>query len=213
MRVGIVSGGPKEDLPNLSNKKIDYWIGADHGAIYILEEGLPLDLALGDFDSINEEQFSQIQLKAHRMITYPSNKDETDTQLAIIEALKVQATEIVLFGGTGGRFDHTFANVWLLHQIIKEHPTIHFSIIDKQNKIEMLLPGEYTLKKDNLYKYISFYSISEKVENLNLIGFKYPLNNESLPIGSILCISNEFIKDNGNVSFSKGILLLVRSSD
>lgn len=213
MRVGIVCGGPKEYLPQLKEETIDYWIGADYGAIYLLEGGLPLDLAIGDFDSITKEQLNLIHLNAKQVLTYPSMKDETDTQLAIMEAIKVKATEIVLFGATGGRFDHTFANVWLLQQVIKDYPEVACSIIDKKNKIEMLLPGEYSIKKEEAYPYISFYAISEKVEKLNLTNFKYPLQDETLLIGSILCISNEFIKDYGNVSFSSGILLLVRSTD
>lgn len=213
MRVGIVCGGPKEYLPPLKKEMIDYWIGADYGAIYLLEEGLPLDLAIGDFDSISKEQLTNIHLNARQVLTYPSMKDETDTQLAIIEAIKVKATEIVLFGATGGRFDHTFANVWLLQQLVKDYPEITCSIIDKKNKIEMLSPGEHRVKKEEAYQYISFYSISEKVEKLSLTNFKYPLQDESLFSGSILCVSNEFIKDYGNVSFSSGILLLVRSTD
>jgi len=213
MKFGIVSGGPDNLLPDIKKYKVDYWIGADFGAITIIEKQLPLYLAIGDFDSIDECQLEIVKANAKMVQTLPAQKDETDTEVAINKAIQLGATEILLFGATGGRFDHTFANIWLLIQLKNKYPAIHIHIVDKNNKIELLLPGTYLLENEKKYKYISFYSVGINVENLNLKDFKYPLHNYLLPIGSILCSSNEFVKDNGNVSFSNGILLVVRSHD
>ena len=61
-------------------------------------------------------------------------------------------------------------------------------------------------------KYISFVPLTLKLRS-TLDGFKYPLKNRHISIGSTLCISNELISDNGTFSFSEGILLVIRSSD
>ena len=51
------------------------------------------------------------------------------------------------------------------------------------------------------------------VENLTLLGFKYPLSNRHISFGSTLCISNELISEYGTYSFTSGILLTIRSKD
>ena len=62
-------------------------------------------------------------------------------------------------------------------------------------------------------KYISFVPVSLNINGLTLEGFKYPLKDCHISIGSTLCISNELIRDYGTFSFSEGILIVVRSSD
>jgi thiamine pyrophosphokinase len=62
-------------------------------------------------------------------------------------------------------------------------------------------------------KYVSFVPLTLNVKGLNLEGFKYPLKDRHITIGSTLCISNELIGDNGTFSFSEGILLVIRSND
>jgi thiamine pyrophosphokinase len=62
-------------------------------------------------------------------------------------------------------------------------------------------------------KYISFLPMTLAVTNLTLDGFKFPLKDRHISMGSTLCISNELISDYGTFSFSKGILLVIRSDD
>ncbi|WP_328286278.1 hypothetical protein [Peribacillus psychrosaccharolyticus] len=62
-------------------------------------------------------------------------------------------------------------------------------------------------------KYISLLPVMGNAEGISLDGFKYPLQNSYLPMGSTLCISNELISEIGNYSFTSGILLVIRSSD
>ena len=69
------------------------------------------------------------------------------------------------------------------------------------------------MEKIDHLKYISFIPMTTSVENLTLTGFKYPLNNEHISFGSTLCISNELITNLGTYSFTKGILLVIRSAD
>ena len=90
MKIGIVAGGPREEIPQLHSYKneIDYWIGADSGAIVLLEQGIPIHLALGDFDSVSELEYEQIKQHTVNIKEYPSEKDETDLELALNEGLK-----------------------------------------------------------------------------------------------------------------------------
>ncbi|SEB19688.1 thiamine pyrophosphokinase [Thalassobacillus cyri] len=212
-RIAIVGGGPKRYIPELKayHEERMIWIGADQGAEVLYEQEIPMQLAIGDFDSVTENRLGEIRGYAAVTEVYPEEKDDTDLELAIKAAIKEQPDEIYLFGVTGGRIDHTLANIHLLHQT--ERAKIKAIIIDKQNHIELTTPGEHQVKKNNSYPYISFIPMSLTVENLTLQGFYYPLENKNLPIGSTLCMSNKLVKESGTFSYSQGILLLIRSRD
>lgn len=214
MIVHLVAGGPKELTPNLNEYNTDpniFWIGVDKGTQYLLKSQIIPNMAIGDFDSITEEELENYKFNLPNIQIFKPEKDETDMELAIHYALKKNPSKIRIFAATGGRLDHLFANVFiLLHQFSAKNTTIE--IIDRQNSIEVKQPGEYMIENDPLYKYISFIPLTV-VEGLSLRGFKYELTNHTVPFGSTLCISNELIQDNGNFSFTNGILLVIRAND
>ena len=146
-------------------------------------------------------------------VRFMPEKDETDMELALNWTLKQRPEKIRIFGATGGRIDHTFGNVQLLIQAIQNEIRVDVEIIDQQNIIFVKKPGEYKIEKMDDKKYVSFIPISNDVKGLTLKGFKYPLNDRHIQVGSTLCISNEIVNDCGTFSFSEGILLIVRSTD
>lgn len=120
-KIGIVGNGPIETLPDLKQYKddVDVWIGADRGALYILNHGIKAYYAVGDFDSVNEEEKLKIKANAIVYEEYPARKDETDLELAIQKAFDKDPSTIYLFGFTGGRLDHELINIQLLYRIRK----------------------------------------------------------------------------------------------
>jgi thiamine pyrophosphokinase len=133
-------------------------------------------------------------------------------ELALNWGIEQGASEIRIFGGTGGRLDHFLANVQLLLKPIIQASQTVVMIVDQKNQLFLKQEGIHPIHRMPEKKYISFIPITN-VENLSLIGFKYPLTNRHIPLGSTLCISNELNKDSGTFSFTKGILLVIRSCD
>src|SRR5699024_9915230 len=86
-------------------------------------------------------------------------------------------------------------------------------VIDKWNRIEIVEAGRHSVKKEDFYPYVSFISLTEKIEQLTLEGFAYPLHNFQLRWGSTRCVSNEIIDNIGAVSFESGKLLIIQSRD
>ncbi|GGE65877.1 thiamine diphosphokinase [Priestia taiwanensis] len=213
MHIHIVAGGPKEYLPSLQDFQEEnvIWVGADRGVYYLLEQGIVPHEAFGDFDSVTEEELSFIQEKITHVHIFPSQKDETDLEIAISWALEQQPTNIKLFGVTGGRFDHTLANMQLLVKGIEQK--VLMEILDRQNRICMKEAGEYSVQKEEEYPYLSFVPFTKEVTGIFLRGFKYSLTNASIQWGSTLCISNELVEDTGTYSFLSGIVIMVRSKD
>jgi thiamine pyrophosphokinase len=211
--IALVAGGPKENLPQL----LDYdhkdviWVGIDRGVLYIQELGLPLAYAFGDFDSISKDEKNELTKYFPNLSIYSAEKDKTDTELALEWALQQKTETIQIFGATGGRIDHMMGNI---HLLLKTTTVLsNIEIIDIQNHITLFTPGTYTIKKHKDWKYISFIPISHEVKGITLEGFKYPLINCHISIGSTLCISNELIHELGTFSFHDGIILMIRSRD
>ena len=213
LTVGIVGSGPENYLPNLRaySELVDIWIGADRGALFITKHHLFIDHAIGDFDSVTADEFEEIERKTKCMIKVPVEKDETDLELALNKAVEYDPTNIFLFGVTAGRKDHELINIQMLYRMA--NMGIHGKIIDKDNEIELISPGTYTITKNIDLPYISFLPFSETVEGLSLEGFRYPLMDETLTWGSTKCISNELSSEFGNVSYKRGILLVIKSRD
>jgi thiamine pyrophosphokinase len=215
MFINILGGGPEEFIPDLHNYGEDkgIWVGVDHGVFRLLHHGIKPDMAFGDFDSVNEDEWKLIEENVNQINRYLPEKDETDMELALNWSIKQSPEAIRIFGATGGRIDHFLANIQMLGKKENLHPSITIEIIDKQNYVQIVPPGEYTLKEKCESKYVSFLPLSTEIEELTLTGFKYPLQKRNISLGSTLCISNELIQPTGTFSFSGGILMVIRSHD
>ena len=213
MKTLIVTGG-SVDLAFLKSfitcNEYDYIIGVDKGAQYLFEAGIQPNLIVGDFDSISpiviKELTKDSRIKVNRFI---AEKDETDTHLAIMEAIDMGSTHIDLFGGIGTRIDHTIANIHIL--MIPLEKRIKCRIINNNNIISLI--DKTTCFQRNDYKYISLIPLTSTVTGISTQGLKYELNGYTMRQGISIGISNEFIKDKATVSLTDGILMVIRSRD
>ena len=109
---GIVQPGRAVDT---ALGRADMVIAADSGAQAALQYGIVPAYIVGDLDSLDEQALADARERGSQVIPAQPEKDETDTELAVLVALKHGATEITLLGALGGsRIDHTLANVLLL---------------------------------------------------------------------------------------------------
>lgn len=212
MRICLLLGGPMSNVPDLTPYKDDYWVGIDRGAFRLLEMGITPKAAMGDFDSLSSKELAFVRDNVVFVEQYPAEKDETDAMLGITYALNKKADEILVFGATGGRMDHTLANLFMLTYESYQAAIPVTTFVDKQNTLKMYQPGRYELEKQDKMKYIAFTVVSAEVTGLTLEGFKYPLNNATYPFGSALS-SNEFVDEHGVLSFSEGLILMSQSHD
>jgi thiamine pyrophosphokinase len=215
MIINILAGGPENLLPDLHEYEAEnvIWVGVDRGVFHLLNRGIKPKIAFGDFDSVSQEELTFIENQVANMKRFKPEKDETDMELALNWALAEHPAAIRLFGATGGRIDHFLANVQLLYTPLKEKKSVDIYLIDRFNEVFLKGPGTHKLKKMKNEKYISFVPLTLNVTNLTLEGFKFPLKNRHISLGSTLCISNELINDYGTFSFSEGILIVIRSHD
>jgi len=184
-------------------EEVDYVVGVDKGAYELLLNGVKVDLAIGDFDSVNEEEFEVIKTKAKKIIKLNKEKDDTDLEHLFANYLSSDDL-ITCYGVLGQRLDHTYNNILLL----SKYDNLNITYLDYQNKITLLKEGVNKIKKTN-YKYFSIYAASNSI--LSLSSCKYPLAFHSLKVNDTLITSNEIENDEAIIKIKEGKVYLIET--
>ncbi|MED0667276.1 thiamine diphosphokinase [Bacillus badius] len=216
MKVIIAAGGPEKELPDMNafDEGDVYWIGVDRGTVYLLNRGITPQAAFGDFDSVSKEEWNYIQQEVKSIHTFPAEKDETDLELALQWSLSLHPKQLTVLGATGGRLDHFFGTVSLLANKKVVSDDLEVEVVDRLNRLSVCHgPVKRKVWQDPAYKYFSFFPVTKEVKGLTLEGFKYPLADHTVQLGSTLYVSNELEGESGTFSFTDGILMVIRSSD
>lgn len=212
VRAVIVAGGPEVDLKQLESliRDDDLLVIADGG----LRAALALDLTpagvLGDFDSASPAEVAEAERRGWPLTRVPRQKDQTDTELAVNWALEQGASSIVLAGATGGRLDHTLANVMLLASLTATG--IATLIIDGRHEVRALTGGELVVDGEP-GTYFSLIPVAAEVTGVNIEGAEYSLNNATLNLGETLAVSNGFCGASVRISCKSGLLLVVTAKE
>lgn len=174
------------------------FIGVDKGAGYLLANNIKMLFAIGDFDSLNQEDFNKLNELDVKIVKLATHKDETDLEYAIQYLQALGYDYFNVYGAIGQRIDHSITNMNLL----KKYPCI--SLYDDYSKVFILSAGEHSII-DNEYKYYSFYAIEEC--SITLTNFVYPLDDYLLKLDDTLCISNE-LKIGAKIIVDKDIIVV-----
>ncbi|WP_068785622.1 thiamine diphosphokinase [Paenibacillus phocaensis] len=209
-RVLIFAGGRLDPGMLREVRSDDVLIGADRGALFLVEHGMKPHLAVGDFDSVSAEELALIQNNSLELLACdPIDKDLTDTELAFDLAVRRNPAEIVLTGVIGTRLDHTLANLHMLLRAAEQGITC--AIWDEYNYVTLC--GSVCRVEDRGYTYVSLLPLTPEVTGITLDGFMYPLHNATLRIGQSLAVSNQLAAPVGTVHVAEGWLLVIQSRD
>lgn len=189
----------------------DCIIGIDKGLEFCYWNHILPRYILGDFDSIDPKILDYYEHQDIPVKRYQPEKDASDTRIGLELALKLNSRRIFLLGATGGRLDHYMANLQSLIVPLKQHARAW--ILDSQNVITVLDGKTELLKKEQFGKYVSFFSMGDRVEGLTLTGFKYPLRNYTMTNDDGIGVSNEIEEEKAVVDFKSGLVLMVMSKD
>lgn len=204
-RCVLICASPDVDVDfceeNISHN--DYVVCADGGYDIAKKLGIVPGLVIGDFDSSKEENIT-----AGEVIKLPRSKDDTDTMYCLKEIVKRNFTEVLILGGTGGRLDHTIANLAALKFLYKNNCSA--ALLDKDNQI-IYTESEYIIesKKNST---ISIFTFGCEFAAVTLKGFKYIINDYKLMSDIPLGISNICQEDKAVVQVKSGGVLIIINS-
>jgi len=215
-RVNILLGGPKSEYPDELSKSIKAisgpWVGADRGSLYLLENGIVPEIAIGDFDSISKKEQKLLQDNVPDFEKFPPEKDDTDSELCLLAAReKFNAQEYYVYGATGGRIDHFLVNLFLPFdpRFLDFYDKLYYKA--GSNTVRFFKPGSYTVYHENSMKYIAFVNLGP-VTQLNIIDAKYKLADFDAD-HPVSWSSNEFVGQTIDFSFRSGIVAVIQSKD
>lgn len=208
----IIVGAGDLTVGQLSLREDDFLIAVDGGLSYCgILEAEP-DLILGDFDSLTEGEAEALRTLEkeipERIIRLRPEKDDTDMLYALKWALDQGYREFRLYGATGGRFEHTFANIQCL-LYLKNHGAVGY-LMDGNGMI-LVLKNEAVRFQADLEGYLSLFSLGACAKGVNIRGMKYPLVDYTMTNDFPIGISNEFIGEEAEVSVEEGELVCMIS--
>jgi thiamine pyrophosphokinase len=190
----------------------DFLIAVDGGHRHIKLLGLNPSLMIGDLDSMQKNDAQQLQEAGVELLRFPPEKNETDLELALLEASTRGYQNILIVAGLGGRLDQTLGNLSLL-----KAPFLQKCLI----KMDDGCSEVWNLKNDNYPEglqvlgekgeVISLLAFGSMVKGIITEGLKYPLVGEDLSSYQTRGISNEMLGSVARVSILGGELIVIHT--
>ena len=194
--------GAGENKSNLSwVKGSSLIIAADGGYSYLNNLGLEPDLLVGDFDSQNQIP-NAVKIKKLNI-----EKDETDTYCCIEEGIQQNCDEFRLFCCTGGRIDHTLANIQTLAYLAQKEKRAF--LFDGDFVLTAVTPKTPLSFNEGASGTISVFSYNESAVGVTLNGLKYSIKNQRISNTFPLGVSNSFKGEKSIITLEQGVLIVV----
>lgn len=209
-RAVVVMGGVTPDLSLISALEIDgaLVVVADSGAVHAMDAGLPIDIAVGDFDSIPASLLEELERSEVRLERHPTSKDATDLELAIDVAIREGADVVTVVGGHGGRVDQSLANMFIISSPVYAHISIH-AVIDSA-LVSVVHGGCGVTFRGEPGNIVTLLPAHGDAIGIRTVGLEYPLNGETLSMGTTRGVSNVMLGGQASVSLDNGTLLVIR---
>ena len=168
-------------------------LAADGGAAFLAGLGIVPQAVVGDFDSLDGGVAGELQAAGVELLRHPARKDVTDGELAVEEALRRGAAEVLLAGGTGA-LDHTLGHLAILHRL--QARGIAARLVAPDLTVAVLTaPAGVTLAAPAGVR-VSLAPAGADA-TVSLAGFEYPLDRGLLPADACLGLGNHVTASGG----------------
>lgn len=202
-------GLPKdvERLQKLA-KDADHVIATDGALDHAIACDIPVDTLIGDLDSLADATHLEERYPDLEILRYPADKDWTDLELAIDWAIERAPSSISVYGASGGRIDHTMANLALLEKGL--HTGIPIEMISGNESVRFL-QGSLTFEDAEIGDRVSLLPISLFC-TLSTQGLRYGLESDKLFRGQGRGVSNVVVSLPASVAVESGVLAVIHAT-
>ena len=181
-------------------------VAADGGLDRALSLGLPVDVVVGDLDSVSPAALARAEAGSVRVVRHPQAKDATDLELALDEAAALGASRVLVVASDGGRLDHLLASLLLLasgRYAALELDALVGEALVHVVRGERALPG-------TAGELLTLLPLGGPAVGVTTDGLAYPLAGETLDPGTTRGVSNVFTGPQARVAVDSGVLLAIR---
>jgi thiamine pyrophosphokinase len=189
---------------------VDRVVAADGGAHGAVRLGFGIDLLVGDGDSIDPAELARLEASGVPIRRAEREKDESDTELAVLAAIELGARRVIVVGAFGGRrLDHALANIGLL-----AHPDLagrSCVLIAAETRVTLLTGPADASFTGRMGDLVSLLPFGEAVTGITTAGLAYPLRDEPLVVGPARGLSNVRAETTARIAFRTGRLLVVET--
>jgi thiamine pyrophosphokinase len=207
----LVTGGDAPDpevLDRVPKSDRVVVIGADSGAGHALSLGLVVDIAVGDFDSIDTAVLDALERDGVDIRRHSVDKDATDLELALDVAIGLGVEQILLLGGHGGRLDHLLGNAMVLADA--RYCGVRLSALMGSAVVTVVHPGMEIELTGVAEDYVSVLAVHGPAHGVHLEGLLWSLDGATLAAGTTLGISNRFLGTTARIRIGSGTVLVIQ---
>lgn len=206
----ILGGGAQSGLMRRELKDAELIVCADGGAAHCVAAGVRPGVVVGDMDSIDPKLLRSLEATGVEVVRADRHKDETDAELALVEALRRGATEITLLGALGGRLDHTMGNLMLLLRAARRG----IKAVLKDESCEIFAATGETQIVGHTGQTVSVLPIGEGVSVRYVDGVEYGLGAPvELPLDKPVGVSNVMTADKAHITISGWAYIVLNTRD
>lgn len=208
MRIIIFANGnlPYPERARTLIRPDDFILCADGGTSHALELGLTPNIIIGDMDSTTFD-LRPLTEKGTQIIQHPTDKNETDLELAINHAITLNPEAILILAALGGRMDQTLANIALLSGV--RLSTVDVRLSDGVE--EVFFCRDQAQVEGRSGDIVSLIPWQGEVTGVFTENLRWHLHHETLYPEKTRGISNEMTSKIATIKIRSGLLLVVHT--
>lgn len=209
----IVGAAPHEGAERFYRSLVnssEFVIACDAAAEWCESLGRVPDLAVGDFDSALPGAVKRLSDVGVPVRLHPAAKDESDLDLALEEARRLNASRVTFTACLSERLDHTLASLGTIARSADlmghaAEPHIDVWALEGSSRPSLTL-------KDMTGRTVSLFAV-EPCSGITLTEFRYPLDDAELSVTSSLGLSNVVTSPRATIHIRRGRLLVMAPAD
>ena len=211
MRAVLVASGEADPADARWLADADRVVAVDGGTGWLAAIGRRPDVVIGDLDSADPAVMAQLQAAGVPIVRHAAAKDESDTELALAEAIADGADEVVILGALAGpRLDHQLANLMLLAD--PDLSSVRdLRIVRGDTLARALHAGGTMVLEGEVGGLVTLLPIGGDAIGVRTTGLRYPLDTETLRFGRSRGLSNVVTEPPASVSLEDGSLLVIET--
>lgn len=180
-------------------------VAADSGLHHAHALGIAVDVAVGDFDSVDADALRHAEAHGTRVERHPAAKEHTDLELALDVAVEAGATRLLVIGGQGGRLDHWLGNI----AVLTSPKYAGLRLEARAGRSRLFVVRDEVSFEGQPGEYVSLLAWNGAAERVRTHGLRWALHGERLEPGSSRGVSNELVDPTGRVEVATGLVLVV----